>query len=138
MVDDDDIQEVVPVKTEPASSSGAGGGGLSDGGGVGAAGDAVIAGNLVEHHDAADNAAVAVDANEYDDPTMIDPETAIEETYGEENFDYGAYEESYDESGGMIDPAMPIAAAGADGNKGIVHDFHISQYLLLLAFGMKV
>ena len=46
---------------------------------------------------------------------------ALDDTYAEESYDYGQYEEgAYDDGSGMIDPNsdMPLAGAGADGNKG--------------------
>ena len=41
---------------------------------------------------------------------------ALDDTYAEESYDYGQYEDG----SGMIDPNsdMPLAGAGADGNKG--------------------
>ena len=50
--------------------------------------------------------------------TRAEGAVALEESYQDESYDYGNYEEGYDDgSGGMIDPntGMPLAA-GADGN----------------------
>jgi len=44
---------------------------------------------------------------------------ALDDTYGDESYDYGQYGEgAYDDGSGMIDPntGMPLAG-GADGNK---------------------
>jgi hypothetical protein len=90
--DDDDIQEVVPVKSEPSANS----------------------------SQAAENISAIQHANdnEYEEEaTMIDPDAAMDDSYADDNYDYGSYEESYEE-GGMMDPntGMPLAT-GADGNK---------------------
>jgi hypothetical protein len=87
--DDDDIQEVVPVKSEPNSAN-----------------NSSI--SAIQH----------TPADDYEEATMIDPDTAMEDNYGDENYDYSTYDESYEE-GGMMDPntGMPLTT-GADGNKG--------------------
>jgi len=82
VVDDDDIQEVVPVKSEP-------------GGGI-----------------AADNSGYVGDQGA--------GAVALDDTYADENYDYGAYGEAgYDDGSGMIDPNTGLPLAGADGNKGM-------------------
>jgi len=88
--DDDDIQEVVPVKSEPNSAN-----------------NSSI--SAIQH----------TPADDYEEATMIDPDTAMEDNYGDENYDYSTYDESYEE-GGMMDPntGMPLTT-GADGNKGV-------------------
>lgn len=97
MPDDDDIQEVVPVKSEPNISniSGENSRGLPS----------------------------SVDpSNDFDDSSMIDPNTvSLDDTYADDNYDYGTYEEGYDDNSTMMDPntGMPLAA-GADGNKGLI------------------
>jgi len=89
-VDDDDIQEVVPVKSEP-------------GGGI-----------------AADNSGYVGDQGA--------GAVALDDTYADENYDYGAYGEAgYDDGSGMIDPNTGLPLAGADGNKddeldNLLHD----------------
>jgi len=84
VVDDDDIQEVVPVKSEP-------------GGGI-----------------AADNSGYVGDQGA--------GAVALDDTYADENYDYGAYGEAgYDDGSGMIDPNTGLPLAGADGNKGRGH-----------------
>merc|ERR1711973_462765 len=59
--------------------------------------------------------------NDYQDSSLVETgqgQVALEESYQDESYDYGNYEEGYDDGSGMIDPntGMPIAA-GADGNK---------------------
>jgi len=88
VVDDDDIQEVVPVKSEP-------------GGGI-----------------AADNSGYVGDQGA--------GAVALDDTYADENYDYGAYGEAgYDDGSGMIDPNTGLPLAGADGNKDL--DWQIRQ-----------
>jgi len=84
VVDDDDIQEVVPVKSEP-------------GGGI-----------------AADNSGYVGDQGA--------GAVALDDTYADENYDYGAYGEAgYDDGSGMIDPNTGLPLAGADGNKDLLN-----------------
>jgi len=81
---DDDIQEVVPVKAEPGSAAMAP---VIDNTGYGAA----------------------------DQSGAV----ALEETYAEDNYDYGGYDaEGYDDGSGMIDPNTGMPLVAADGNKG--------------------
>jgi len=92
--EDDDIQEVVPVKSEPREA-------------------APIASTAMTTTNS---------QNDYQESAIVDaPEgqVALEDSYQDDNYDYGNYEEGYDDGSGMIDPntGMPIAA-GADGNKG--------------------
>jgi len=102
--DDDDIQEVVPVKSEPNSAN-----------------NSSI--SAIQH----------TPADDYEEATMIDPDTAMEDNYGDENYDYSTYDESYEE-GGMMDPntGMPLTT-GADGNKELKErrDKLIMEYALL-------
>jgi len=96
--EDDDIQEVVPVKSEPREP-------------VTPSSTALTSTSQSEYHQ--DNNIVVDQA---------EGAVALEESYQDESYDYGNYEEGYDDgSGGMIDPntGMPLAA-GADGNKGRV------------------
>jgi len=93
MHDDDDIQEVVPVKSEPNLSN--------------------ISGENSRGLPTVDP------GNDFDDSSMIDPNTvSLDDSYAEDNYDYGAYEEGYDDNSALMDPntGMPLAA-GADGNK---------------------
>jgi len=95
--EDDDIQEVVPVKSEPREP-------------VTPSSTALTSTSQSEYHQ--DNNIVVDQA---------EGAVALEESYQDESYDYGNYEEGYDDgSGGMIDPntGMPLAA-GADGNKDI-------------------
>jgi len=93
--EDDDIQEVVPVKSEPRESSTPSSTALTS----------------ANQSDYADNSIVVDQAQ---------GQVALEDSYQDESYDYGNYEEGYDDGSGMIDPntGMPIAA-GADGNKGM-------------------
>jgi len=96
MPDDDDIQEVVPVKSEPNISN--------------------ISGENSRGLPSVDP------SNDFDDSSMIDPNTvSLDDTYAEDNYDYGTYEEGYDDNSAMMDPntGMPLAA-GADGNKDLL------------------
>jgi len=84
---DDDIQEVVPVKSEPR--------------------DPVphpVVDQQVYHHQ---------------DQGMVDDQpqgtVALGDTYEEENYDYGQYEEGYDDGTGMI-----MAGMGTDANKASI------------------
>jgi hypothetical protein len=95
MHDDDDIQEVVPVKSEPNLSN--------------------ISGENSRGLPTVDP------GNDFDDSSMFDPNTvSLDDSYAEDNYDYGAYEEGYDDNSALMDPntGMPLAA-GADGNKGM-------------------
>jgi len=95
MPDDDDIQEVVPVKSEPNISN--------------------ISGENSRGLPSVDP------SNDFDDSSMIDPNTvSLDDTYADDNYDYGTYEEGYDDNSTMMDPntGMPLAA-GADGNKDL-------------------
>jgi len=103
--EDDDIQEVVPVKSEPREP-------------VTPSSTALTSTSQSEYHQ--DNNIVVDQA---------EGAVALEESYQDESYDYGNYEEGYDDgSGGMIDPntGMPLAA-GADGNKDL--DYEIRQKL---------
>ncbi|XP_023320020.1 protein tramtrack, beta isoform isoform X32 [Eurytemora carolleeae] len=91
--EDDDIQEVVPVKSEPRDVT------------------------------TPSTAMTTSSNNDYQDSSLVEPgqgQVALEDSYQDDSYDYGNYEEGYDDGSGMIDPntGMPIAA-GADGNKGI-------------------
>jgi len=100
--EDDDIQEVVPVKSEPREPATP-------------SSTALTSTSQSEYHQ--DNN-IVVDQGE--------GAVALEESYQDESYDYGNYEEGYDDgSGGMIDPntGMPLAA-GADGNKEIYDSVH--------------
>jgi len=91
--EDDDIQEVVPVKSEPREAT------------------------------TPSTAMTTSNQNDYQDSSIVESgqgQVALEESYQDDSYDYGNYEEGYDDGSGMIDPntGMPIAA-GADGNKDL-------------------
>ncbi|XP_023320121.1 protein tramtrack, beta isoform isoform X45 [Eurytemora carolleeae] len=91
--EDDDIQEVVPVKSEPRDVT------------------------------TPSTAMTTSSNNDYQDSSLVEPgqgQVALEDSYQDDSYDYGNYEEGYDDGSGMIDPntGMPIAA-GADGNKDL-------------------
>ncbi|XP_023320012.1 protein tramtrack, beta isoform isoform X31 [Eurytemora carolleeae] len=98
--EDDDIQEVVPVKSEPRDVT------------------------------TPSTAMTTSSNNDYQDSSLVEPgqgQVALEDSYQDDSYDYGNYEEGYDDGSGMIDPntGMPIAA-GADGNKeymGVLESF---------------
>jgi len=99
--EDDDIQEVVPVKSEPRDPA-----------------------PMAVHHSSLDasHSVSQYDVSQQAAPTPMEQNTvALEESYADESYDYGQYgDASYDDGSGMIDPntGMPMQGAGADGNKG--------------------
>merc|ERR1719322_1700356 len=103
--EEDDIQEVVPVKSEPRDT---------------------FAHAPSPHQQPSMSHTVApVDPQPmYQDQGMQDQghgTVALDDTYGDESYDYGQYGEgAYDDGSGMIDPntGMPLAG-GADGNKDL-------------------
>jgi len=112
MPDDDDIQEVVPVKSEPNISN--------------------ISGENSRGLPSVDP------SNDFDDSSMIDPNTvSLDDTYAEDNYDYGTYEEGYDDNSAMMDPntGMPLAA-GADGNKELDLEEAIGKLMYRNEVGM--
>ncbi|XP_023319995.1 protein abrupt isoform X29 [Eurytemora carolleeae] len=106
--EDDDIQEVVPVKSEPRDVT------------------------------TPSTAMTTSSNNDYQDSSLVEPgqgQVALEDSYQDDSYDYGNYEEGYDDGSGMIDPntGMPIAA-GADGNKDFV-DVEIQRRMIKLVDG---
>jgi len=102
--EDDDIQEVVPVKSEPREAT------------------------------TPSTAMTTSNQNDYQDSSIVESgqgQVALEESYQDDSYDYGNYEEGYDDGSGMIDPntGMPIAA-GADGNKDINHEILVRMVKL--------
>jgi len=99
--DDDDIQEVVPVKSEPRDPT-----------------------PMAVHHTPMDNthsvSQYEVVQQQQAAPAPMEQNTvALDESYGDESYDYGQYGDAgYDDGSGMIDPntGMPMQG-GADGNK---------------------
>ena len=100
---DDDIQEVVPVKSEPR--------------------DPAPTPMAVHHTPQLDNphSQYEVVQQQQATPTSMQQNTvALDESYADESYDYEQYEDgSYDDGSGMIAPntGMPMQGAGADGNK---------------------
>jgi len=102
---DDDIQEVVPVKSEPRDPT-----------------------PMAVHH--APQIDTSHPVSQYGvvqqqaaPAPMQQNQVALDESYGDESYDYGQYEDgSYDDGSGMIDPntGMPMQGAGADGNKALI------------------
>jgi len=99
---DDDIQEVVPVKSEPR--------------------DPAPAPMAVHHAPQLDSQYEVVQQQQAAPTPMQQNTVALDESYADESYDYGQYEDgSYDDGSGMIDPntGMPMQGAGADGNKEV-------------------
>jgi len=119
---DDDIQEVVPVKSEPR--------------------DPAPAPMAVHHTPQLDNphSQYEVVQQQQANPTPMQQNTvALDESYADESYDYGQYEDgSYDDGSGMIDPntGMPMQGAGADGNKGDIGD-NLSKFMKFLGKGVR-
>jgi len=102
--EEDDIQEVVPVKSEPRDT---------------------FAPSQPQPSMSHTVAPVEPQAMyQTQDQSMQEQDqgtVALDDTYADESYDYGQYGDgSYDDGSGMIDPntGMPLAGAGADGNKG--------------------
>jgi len=100
---DDDIQEVVPVKSEPRDPA-----------------------PVPVHTSQVDNShsvsQYEVVQQQQAAPSGLDQQNtvALDESYGDESYDYGQYDDgTYDDGSGMIDPntGMPFQGASADGNK---------------------
>ena len=92
--EDDDIQEVVPVKSEPRDPA--------------PLPVAPVEQPQVYHHNTQEQ-------------VMDDQGTVALDDYADETYDYGQYE-GYDDGTGMIDTSG-MAMGGADGNKGRSHFF---------------
>eukprot|EP00092_Neocalanus_flemingeri_P077240 GFUD01095880.1.p1 GENE.GFUD01095880.1~~GFUD01095880.1.p1 ORF type:complete len:358 (+),score=69.27 GFUD01095880.1:288-1361(+) len=99
--EEDDIQEVVPVKSEPR--------------------DTFVPS---QPQPSMSHTVAPVEPQpmyQPQDQSMQEQGTvALDDTYGDESYDYGQYGDgAYDDGSGMIDPntGMPLAGAGADGNK---------------------
>jgi len=103
--EEDDIQEVVPVKSEPRDTF------------------APAPSPHLQQPSMSHTVAPVEPQPMYQDQGMQDQghgTVALDDTYGDESYDYGQYGEgAYDDGSGMIDPntGMPLAG-GADGNKG--------------------
>jgi len=103
--EEDDIQEVVPVKSEPRDT---------------------FAPTQQQQPSMSHSIAPVAEPQpmyQQQDQGMQEQDqgtVALEDTYGDESYDYGQYGEgAYDDGSGMIDPntGMPLVGAGADGNK---------------------
>ena len=95
-LEDDDIQEVVPVKTEPREPP------------VAAAPPPAIETQVQ----------VQVQPS-YQDQQAAEGTVALDESYGDESYEYGQYEEGYEEGTGQMEASLGVMpSVGADGNKG--------------------
>jgi len=92
-VEDDDIQEVVPVKSEPRDPQ-------------------PLTPAVVERQQVVYQEEPQGMVEEHDQGTV-----ALDDTYGDESYDYGQYGEGYDDGTGLMDPNTGMAMGG-DGNKG--------------------
>jgi len=104
-VEDDDIQEVVPVKSEPRDPLPMSTDSMSTA-------MAPVVDNTVPHYQ----------TDQVAHSSMQQPQAnavALDDSYADESYDYGQYGDGYDDGSGMIDPntGMPMQGAGADGNK---------------------
>jgi len=103
--EEDDIQEVVPVKSEPRDT-------FAPSQPQPSMSHTVAPVEPQPMYQTQDQS-----MQEHDQGTV-----ALDDTYADESYDYGQYGEgAYDDGSGMIDPntGMPLAGAGADGNKGV-------------------
>jgi len=113
--EEDDIQEVVPVKSEPRDTF-------------------QPAPQSQQQTSSMSHPVAPLETEEmYQDQGLQEQDqgtVALDDTYADESYDYGQYGEgAYDDGSGMIDPntGMPLAG-GADGNKDIFED-EIATYL---------
>eukprot|EP00092_Neocalanus_flemingeri_P094647 GFUD01120357.1.p1 GENE.GFUD01120357.1~~GFUD01120357.1.p1 ORF type:complete len:355 (-),score=56.78 GFUD01120357.1:16-1080(-) len=114
--DDDDIQEVVPVKSEPRDPV-----------------PMPPAPTMTTAMAPVDNSVSHYQTEQVTHSPMVHstPQqqqggtVALDDSYADESYDYGQYGDGgYDDGSGMIDPntGMPIQGAGADGNKDAVEE----------------
>jgi len=113
--EEDDIQEVVPVKSEPR--------------------DTFAPAPIPQQQPTMSTMSHPVAPVEpqamYQDQGMQEQDqgtVALDDTYADESYDYGQYGDgSYDDGSGMIDPntGMPLAG-GADGNKALLNSMMTS------------
>eukprot|EP00092_Neocalanus_flemingeri_P083269 GFUD01104485.1.p1 GENE.GFUD01104485.1~~GFUD01104485.1.p1 ORF type:complete len:350 (-),score=73.99 GFUD01104485.1:271-1320(-) len=113
--EEDDIQEVVPVKSEPR--------------------DTFVPS---QPQPSMSHTVAPVEPQpmyQPQDQSMQEQGTvALDDTYGDESYDYGQYGDgAYDDGSGMIDPntGMPLAGAGADGNKDATEELIRSKMVSL-------
>jgi len=103
--DDDDIQEVVPVKSEPRDPP-----------------PPVHPLPPVESQQVVYQEEQGM-VEEHDQGTV-----ALDDSYADESYDYGQYGEGYDDGSGLMDPNSGMAMGG-DGNKGLVRSIVASKII---------
>jgi len=110
---DDDVQEVVPVKSEPRDP-------------------------VSVNHNTQESVSSFSEYGLVQQPSAVSSQqinsqnaVALDENYADESYDYGQYEDgAYDDGSGLIDPntGMPLAqGAGSDANKGYLDDIISSK-----------
>jgi len=103
--DDDDIQEVVPVKSEPRDPAPM------------AVPVAPVEQHVYHHNQEQDM------VEEHGQGTV-----ALDESYGDESYDYGQYGEGYDDGSGMMDNSGMVMG-GTDGNKDLRSEEDIDEQI---------
>jgi len=109
--EDDDIQEVVPVKSEPRDPVPMPPVSMTTA-------MAPVVDNSVSHYQTEQVTHTPMQQQQPQANAV-----ALDDSYADESYDYGQYGDGgYDDGSGMIDPntGMPMQGAGADGNKGIM------------------
>jgi len=111
--EDDDIQEVVPVKSEPRDPVPMPPVSMTTA-------MAPVVDNSVSHYQT-EQVVTHTPMQQQVQPQAN--AVALDDSYADESYDYGQYGDGgYDDGSGMIDPntGMPMQGAGADGNKAIL------------------
>jgi len=109
--EDDDIQEVVPVKSEPRDPVPMPPVSMTTA-------MAPVVDNSVSHYQTEQVTHTPMQQQQPQANAV-----ALDDSYADESYDYGQYGDGgYDDGSGMIDPntGMPMQGAGADGNKDII------------------
>jgi len=109
--EDDDIQEVVPVKSEPRDPVPMPPVSMTTA-------MAPVVDNSVSHYQTEQVTHTPMQQQQPQANAV-----ALDDSYADESYDYGQYGDGgYDDGSGMIDPntGMPMQGAGADGNKGFL------------------
>jgi len=122
--EDDDIQEVVPVKSEPRDPVPMPPVSMTTA-------MAPVVDNSVSHYQTEQVTHTPMQQQQPQANAV-----ALDDSYADESYDYGQYGDGgYDDGSGMIDPntGMPMQGAGADGNKDL--DQAITNSLLKTAGG---
>jgi len=112
--EDDDIQEVVPVKSEPRDPVPMPPVSMTTA-------MAPVVDNSVSHYQT-EQVVTHTPMQQQVQPQAN--AVALDDSYADESYDYGQYGDGgYDDGSGMIDPntGMPMQGAGADGNKDLVY-----------------